>query len=561
MNNLNHQLEPHQNATSAFDSADDSVRTAEYVFGKADAKRSATLVQVIALAGMVACVAGAALLQAPINQQRKELQLVLSNDLYKELPPKYAWVSAAGGTFRGIAADVLWMRAEGLKQEGKYYELHQLAKWICTLQPRFPAVWVFQSWNMAYNISVGTHTVQERWQWVYNGIRLLRDEGIPNNDKTATLYYQLAWTFYHKVGAIMDDYQLYYKRIWATTMEVLLGSPSAGLSDEEQIDYYKPIAYAPRRLEELIAQHPGVAKLAEQLKSLGINVNDSSTSINNIFHPWEEQFFKPYTRWLQQQQYVALLKKPPTLDDHTQRFYEFLDNASPADLAALIAYMRATVLREQYKMDPMFMYELPRNLSKENPVPIDWRTPWAHSLYWGTYGATKGRQVNNAQTFDLLNNDRVALFSIGQMIRLGRYIFRPNLDQPEQSYLSMGPDFRYIELVHRRSLEIGQRYLDADEHGIQDTAGRTFKDFHINTLETSLVSLYLAGYEKEALKYFEYLVTYYTDPYTGEIRNPYLHKTFQEFMQANIVEVRSNQYDVILLLNSLLNRAYLALGN
>jgi len=126
-----------------------SPQTEEYVVSKLGAQRSATLIQLTALLVAVGSLIGAAALQKPINTQRKDLQLVLNSNIYKELPPEYAWVSAAGGTFRGLAADILWMRADKLKEEGKYYELHQLAKWICTLAPRFATVWSFQAWNMS----------------------------------------------------------------------------------------------------------------------------------------------------------------------------------------------------------------------------------------------------------------------------------------------------------------------------------------------------------------------------------------------------------------------------
>ena len=244
-------------------------------------------------------------------------------------------------------------------------------------------------------MSVATHTSRERWQWVYNGIRLLRDEGIPNNEKVVPLYHQLAWTYFHKVGDKMDDFHQAYKRIWAETMEVLLGSPPASVSDEEQVDYFKPVAEAPLRLDEVIAKHPGVAKLADQLKSLDIDVRDADTSVSNLLHPWEVNFFKPYTTWQISRQYSPYMKKAPKLDEQTTRLAAFLDAAPAADLAPLVAYMRSQVLREQYKMDPRFMYEMTRKLGTEKPIPIDWRTPWAHAMYWGMYGTEKGRQVKD----------------------------------------------------------------------------------------------------------------------------------------------------------------------
>jgi hypothetical protein len=94
-----------------------------------------------------------------------------------------AYVSAgiAMGAFRGILVNWLWIRANDAKEAGRFHEANDLSKAITSLQPRFPRVWVFHAWNMAYNISVSTQTPTERWEWVNSGIRLLRDRGIPAN--------------------------------------------------------------------------------------------------------------------------------------------------------------------------------------------------------------------------------------------------------------------------------------------------------------------------------------------------------------------------------------------
>lgn len=86
-----------------------------------------------------------------------------------------AFTTVALGGFRGIIADMLWMRASELQNEGKFFELAQLADWITKLEPRFPTVWAFHAWNMAYNISVLFPDPEDRWRWVQQGIRLLRD--------------------------------------------------------------------------------------------------------------------------------------------------------------------------------------------------------------------------------------------------------------------------------------------------------------------------------------------------------------------------------------------------
>jgi hypothetical protein len=535
-----------------------TIDQAEFVSAKVRSQQSATLVQLGALTGAIVCLALAAMLQAPINQQRKDLQLVLQSNLYKELPPKYAWVSAAGGTFRGIAADILWMRAEGMKEQGKYYEMHQLAKWICTLQPRFAAVWTFQSWNMAYNISVATHTALERWQWVYNGIRLLRDEGIPNNERTTGLYYQLAWTWFHKVGDRLDDYHMKYKRIWATTMDCLLGPPPVTLSEDEQVNWIKPIADAPRTLDALIAQRPGVRKLVEQLKAINVDV-DAETSVMQQFHPLELTFFKPYAKSQVEQAFARYRKGSGEVDEHARKVGAFVQAAPPEDMQALLAYLRGKVLREQYKMDPQFMQDMTGMLGTEKPIFIDWRTPWSQAMYWAKYGAAKAEQLQKASEFDTLNTDRVQLFSLGNLARQGQYIFRPNLDSPEDSFLDMSPDWRYVEAMHQMCLRLGKKHADEGEK-IGDTAGENLKDYHVNTLHSAILGLYFSGREEQANKYFLYLAQNYKDQFTGETKEMYLG-SFQEFLQKQIKEMAGSQQEAILLIHSLLESALMSLAN
>src|SRR6266853_1021609 len=96
-------------------------------------------------------------------------------------PPLVAFTTVALGGFRGIIADVLWLRATELQKDGKYFELVQLADWITKLEPRFAQVWAFHAWNMAYNVSVLFNDPPDRWRWVRQGIVLLRDEGLKYN--------------------------------------------------------------------------------------------------------------------------------------------------------------------------------------------------------------------------------------------------------------------------------------------------------------------------------------------------------------------------------------------
>lgn len=137
----------------------------------------------------------------------------------QNMPPAVAFTTVALGGFRGILADVLWMRAGTLQDEGRYFELVQLSDWIAKLQPRSPAIWAYHAWNMAYNLSALMTDPAEKWRWVRNGIVLLRDEGMVDNPDSPRLYQELAWLFLHKLGTDYDGAAGYYRAQWAAEVD------------------------------------------------------------------------------------------------------------------------------------------------------------------------------------------------------------------------------------------------------------------------------------------------------------------------------------------------------
>lgn len=183
------------------------------------------ITQAIALALAAALLFAASTRMPAINAGRKSLNLMASDDVVKQTPPEYAFFIQALGAFRSLIVNIAFIRAEQFKEEGRYFDAMQLAEWICTLQPHFPSVWEFHAWNQSWNISVTTFTAEERWHWVYNGVKLLRDRGLPYNPRATNLYKQLAWTFNNKMSETTDDFHLAYKCNWAWRMHLVLGPP------------------------------------------------------------------------------------------------------------------------------------------------------------------------------------------------------------------------------------------------------------------------------------------------------------------------------------------------
>jgi hypothetical protein len=177
---------------------------------------------IAALVALV-CLVGVFLAQQRLDVQRRQLLPERSLDL-RNAPPMLAFTTVALGGFRGLIANALWMRANTLQDEDKYFEMVQLADWITRLQPRMKQTWIVQAWNMAYNISVKFTEPEDRWRWVLRGIELLRDEGLKYNPDEALMYRELGWFFQHKMGQGLDDAHQYYKKQWFDQMTTVLGN-------------------------------------------------------------------------------------------------------------------------------------------------------------------------------------------------------------------------------------------------------------------------------------------------------------------------------------------------
>jgi hypothetical protein len=160
--------------------------------------------------------------QEPLVQARRDFHIARGEPL-ENTPPLVAFTTVALGGFRGIIADLLWLRSSQLQQNGKYFELVQLADWITKLQPRMAPVWAFHGWNMSYNVSVLFNEPADRWRWVRQGIALLRDEGLYYNPGDANLYRELSWIYLNKLAGNLDQMNLYYKQQWAGEMQALFG--------------------------------------------------------------------------------------------------------------------------------------------------------------------------------------------------------------------------------------------------------------------------------------------------------------------------------------------------
>ncbi|NUQ53339.1 MAG: hypothetical protein HUU19_11665 [Phycisphaerales bacterium] len=414
-----------------------------------------------------------------VNASASRGKLVWTDSASDNDPPQVA-LGIAMGAFRGLFVNVLWIRANNLKEEGKYYEARDLSSAITKLQPRFPRVWVFHAWNLAYNISVTTQTREERWSWVNQGIQLLRDEGIPANPNDMLLHKELAWTFLHKIQGYTDDANGYYKRRLAEEWTWVLGPPpppSPDMKDrklaiQKHLDWFRPITQAPDALDDVINARPEVGELLTELRSrVGVAPDFdllrryefakalSSSSLRYKF----EASSGPKTAAM-----IELIKDPRFADAWTD----------------LLLHVRKRVLTDRYHMEPARMLRY-----MDYYGPLDWRHPGSHAVYWSARGselALPRYTEENRKNFDFINNDRMTIQAVQELARSGEIYFSvlDFIAGNDQFYLAM-PNVHFV-----------QTYGDI----LQSLVDRSWADS-----DQRSYSFYAAGYEnflKDQVRYY-----------------------------------------------------------
>ncbi|HZV33462.1 MAG TPA: hypothetical protein VFB72_02720 [Verrucomicrobiae bacterium] len=342
---------------------------------------------------IVVFLVGVSFIQQSLVRERDALGLTRYTKL-EGAPPVLELTTVALGGFRGLISNILWIRASDLQENDKFFEMVQLADWITKLEPHFTQVWLVQSWNMAYNISVKFKDPPDRWRWVKGGIELLRDQGMRYNPDDVLMYRELAWFFQHKMGQNMDDAHLYYKQQWANEMSAIFG-------------FDRP--------------------------------------------KWDE------------------LINPKT-DDQKKR---------------------AALLRDKYKMDPVFMKQV-----DEQYGPLEWRLPEASAIYWAAKGLEEARKnPRHIDPKDLITLRRVIYQSMQMSFQRGRLIANQTAKEFE-----FGPN---LDIIPKVSAAYEQEM-------VEDPPNRDhIETAHRNFLRQAVFMLYIYNRQADAIAWFKYLAEKY----------------------------------------------------
>jgi hypothetical protein len=99
---------------------------------------------------------------------------------------------------RGAATCVLWVNAMDAQKKNQWNELELYARSLTKLQPHFITPWIFQSWNLAYNVSVESDRVSDKYFYISRGIGLLA-EGERQNHDNPEIRWSIGFFTQHKI--------------------------------------------------------------------------------------------------------------------------------------------------------------------------------------------------------------------------------------------------------------------------------------------------------------------------------------------------------------------------
>lgn len=340
---------------------------------------------------LLALVVSAVLIFGISSTQRKLDTMIRQHDLFftgqiNNAPPLVAFTTMALGSFRGLIADLLWLRAASLQQDKNYFEMVQLASWITKLQPRFAGATAYLAWNMAYNISVTCSLWQDRWYWVWEGIKLIRDEALLYNPGAARLYWELAVIFQQKMGNVLDNASYYYKARLATEMEAVI-------TLDPKWEQWSTMPYTAEGFMKLFPESDPIWIAARKAGLPGYAALTENFRINSVL---------------------------------PAKFVDALKDAKKAE--KVDAALRTVWLYDKYRLRADYIHKLNTEYGS-----MDWRLPEAQAIYWASEGIR--------MTGHDMQCSRIIATCLQEMMRAGRILWT---HQDGYRYLIIAPNLDIV---------------------------------------------------------------------------------------------------------------------
>lgn len=145
-----------------------------------------------------------------LTQMRTEFNIAESE--LGDINPASETMKLASLGLRGVAATLLWSKANDYKIHHEWDRLKATLNNIALLQPHYEKVWEFQAHNLSYNVSSEFDDYRQRYAMVREGIEYLT-RGVEQNRKAPRLVWYTGWFYGQKIG--MSDEKRQFRRLFA----------------------------------------------------------------------------------------------------------------------------------------------------------------------------------------------------------------------------------------------------------------------------------------------------------------------------------------------------------
>ena len=219
---------------------------------------------------------------------------------------------------------------------------------------------------------------------------------------------------------------------------------------------------------------------------------------------------------------------------------------------------------------PQKMLDLMKQYAGEDReyLPFDWRSPYPHSIYWGTLALEKAQEIKQsilerrkgfgvtsediaddlqdrpAWVYRDIDYDRTVYSAFKGLVRHGRLVFNEN----GQLLPVLGPNYDYADTM----LRIYEKMLNKYEGGMfHDSVNRSRASF----IRRMSVEFYLMGNREKAVDYWTKLAQNYATEAYDDSFSTYIDNAVDQWVE------NMDQTDARRLVRGMLTRMFLNLGS
>jgi hypothetical protein len=144
-----------------------------------------------------------------INDNAEKLRLRSVDQGEVALTDTAMYLTLSG--LRGVVVTYLWQTAIDHQKRHEWSELEAAVRSLTQLQPHYVSPWLFQSWNLAFNVSVECDRSRDKYFYISRGIQLLAEGERKNRGNEHTdpelrspanpeMRYYVGFTYQLKIG-------------------------------------------------------------------------------------------------------------------------------------------------------------------------------------------------------------------------------------------------------------------------------------------------------------------------------------------------------------------------